>query len=165
LSEILTPPVARCPADGTVVADPAPRWPGPLVCPRCWLMFGYDPDEVPPVEPVEIRPGQLWAPRPVPVRVIGFPEADEVPGVNMRTGDWVRMKAPPARSRDVFVVAEPAFASGEFPRRMVDVEVRPGGEVVEVESGFSVPCSARQLAEGYMQAFYELVADPIGGAS
>jgi hypothetical protein len=128
-------------------------------------MFGYDPDEAPPVAAVEIRPGQLWAPRPDAVRVIGFPEAGMALGVSLRTGDWARMTAPLARSRDVFVVADPAFGYGEYPHRMVNVEMRPSGEVVEVAPGFSVPCSARQLAEGYLQAFYELVADPIGGAS
>jgi hypothetical protein len=128
-------------------------------------MFSYDPDEVPPVEPAEIRPGQLWAPRPAPVRVIGFPEADMVPGVNVRTGEHLMIKARPAQPGDVLVIGNPAFASGEHPHRMVSVAIRPGGEIHQVAPGFSVSCSARELAEGYMQALYQLVADPDGDAA
>lgn len=164
MSQTLTPPVARCPADGTVTADPAPRHPGPLVCPRCWLMWSYDPDEPAPVQPVEIRAGQLWAPRPAPVRVIGHPGADQVPGVNLRTGKHLMMKARPAQPGDVLVVADPAFVAGERPHRMVNVAIRPGGEAHQVAPGFSVPCTGRQMAEGHMQALYQLVADPVGGA-
>jgi hypothetical protein len=151
--------VARCPACGAVAADPAPGRPGPLACPRCWLMFGYDPDAAPPVDPVEIRAGQLWAPRQGPVRVIGFPGAGWCLGVNLATGRWVQMQAPRPPADDLVVVGDPPFAGTD--RRMVNLAVRGDSQqVASAASGETAPAVARQLSEEYLQAFYQLVADP-----